>query len=293
MLVEIAIGDAYGAGFEYVSDQIIRDWNDLSAYVQHPRHRIRPGCYTDDTQMSVAIAEAIVSAEPWTHPMLAERFVAAWRRDPREGYSSRTRALLEGARSSEEFLARVQSGSDKSGAAMRACPIGVFGSVDAVIERARFQAKLTHDSPGATDAAAAAALMTHYFLYRLGPKRDVGRFLASAIPGPWEVDWTGKVGSKGMMSVHAAVTAVRASDLMTDLLRTCVAFTGDVDTVAAVALGAGSCSAEIEQDLPPHLFDGLERLENGEPGPFGLDFLTELDRTLLARIESPQCDESP
>ena len=32
--------------------------------------------YTDDTQMYLAIAEAIVSGKPWTPPLLAERFRA-------------------------------------------------------------------------------------------------------------------------------------------------------------------------------------------------------------------------
>ena len=44
MLIELAIGDAYGAGFEYAPDKFIREKNDLSAYVQHPRHAIKPGC---------------------------------------------------------------------------------------------------------------------------------------------------------------------------------------------------------------------------------------------------------
>ncbi len=64
MLLELAIGDAYGAGFEY-ADEMISE-NTLTHYVQHPRHQIRPGCYTDDTQMSLAIAETLVSGEPWT-----------------------------------------------------------------------------------------------------------------------------------------------------------------------------------------------------------------------------------
>src|SRR4051812_29384991 len=88
MLVEIAIGDAYGAGFEYAPDRLVRERNDLSAYIQHPRHRLRPGCYTDDTQMSVAVAEAVVSDEPWTPELLARHFVTAFKRDPREGYAS-------------------------------------------------------------------------------------------------------------------------------------------------------------------------------------------------------------
>lgn len=63
MLLEIAIGDAYGAGFEYVSTAIICEHNDLSGYIQHPRHGTKPGQYTDDTQMSISIAEVIVSGE--------------------------------------------------------------------------------------------------------------------------------------------------------------------------------------------------------------------------------------
>ena len=49
MLLEIAIGDAYGAGFEYVNAAIIREHNALSGTIQHPRHGTKPGQYTDDT----------------------------------------------------------------------------------------------------------------------------------------------------------------------------------------------------------------------------------------------------
>jgi ADP-ribosylglycohydrolase len=170
MLVEIAIGDAYGAGFEYASDQLVRKRNDLSAYIQHPRHPIKPGCYTDDTQMSVAIAEAVVSGERWTPALLARHFVAAFKRDPREGYAGGFYQFLQEVRDEREFLDRIRPTSEKSGAAMRACPIGVYPSTGTVIERARVQAALTHDTPAGTNAAVAAALMAHYFLYRLGPK---------------------------------------------------------------------------------------------------------------------------
>jgi ADP-ribosylglycohydrolase len=52
MLIELAIGDAYGAGFEYVKDEIVRTRNTLEAYLGHARHNIAPGQYTDDTQMA-------------------------------------------------------------------------------------------------------------------------------------------------------------------------------------------------------------------------------------------------
>lgn len=278
MLVELAIGDAYGAGFEYVDDRIVREKNDLSAYIQHPRHSIKPGCYTDDTQMSVAVAEAIVSDDPWTRETLAQRFVTAFRRDPREGYSGLFYAFLQEVQDGTDFLARMRPDSDKSGAAMRAGPIGVFRPVAEVIRRATLQASLTHNTPGGIHAAVAAALMTHYFLYRIGKKADLGAFLASQVPGPWTTPWQGKVGAQGQMSVQAAATAVMANHSMSSLLRACVAFTGDVDTVAAVALAAGACSAEVVQDLPEHLVSGLEN------GPYGRDFLKQLDERLMERV---------
>lgn len=278
MLVELAIGDAYGAGFEYVSGRIVREHNDLSRYIQHPRHGIAPGHYTDDTQMSIAIAEAIVEDDPWTPLALAHRFVSAFRRDPREGYAGRFFEFLQQVRDGAQFLATIHPHSDKSGAAMRACPIGVFPSVAEVIDRCTTQARLTHDTPDGVNAAVAVSLMTHYFLYRVGPKAQLPEFLLSHVAGPWATPWMGKVGAQGMMSVHAAVTALVAHDSMTSLLRACIAYTGDVDTVAAVALGAAAGSAEYEQDLPEHLFAGLEE------GPYGRSFLEELDARLLARV---------
>ncbi|MEB3293791.1 MAG: ADP-ribosylglycohydrolase family protein [Synechococcales bacterium] len=278
MLVELAIGDAYGAGFEYAADRIVQEHNDLSRYIQHPHHGIPPGCYTDDTQMSLAIAEAIVEEDDWTPAVLAQRFVMAFKRDPREGYASRFYEFLLKVQDGAEFLARIRPTSDKSGAAMRACPIGVFPTVSEVIDRCRIQAALTHNTPDGTNAAVATALMTHYCLYQLGAKAELTDFLCDHVPGDWRSPWQGKVGGQGMMSVRAAVTAMQASNSMSELLKTCVAFTGDVDTVAAIALGAGTHAVEIEPDLPEHLFTGLEN------GQFGRAYLQGLDDKLRRKF---------
>jgi ADP-ribosylglycohydrolase len=75
MLVELAIGDAFGAGYEYTG-RVDRHELEL-AYVQHPTHRgTRPGMYTDDTQMSLAIAEALVEQKPWSKSSLSKFFTA-------------------------------------------------------------------------------------------------------------------------------------------------------------------------------------------------------------------------
>ena len=276
MLLELAIGDAYGAGFEYASPDVVRRLNDATRYVQHPRHRAtRPGMYTDDTQMSLAVAEALVSGERWSREHLASRFVEVFHRDPRTGYAGGFYSFLQEVHSGEEFLARIRPHSDKSGAAMRAAPLGVLPTIGEVIDRCRIQAALTHDTPDGIHAAQASALMTHYCLYDLGPLTRVGAFLAGQVPGQWAIPWSGKVGSKGWMSVRAAVTAVRRNTSLTALLRDCIAFTGDVDTVATIALAAASCSRDYEQDLPENLIAGLEN------GPYGRDYLIDLDRKLL------------
>jgi len=276
LLLELAIGDAYGAGFEYADVAIIHRYNDLSRYIQHPRHGIQPGCYTDDTQMSLAIAEAIVADDPWTLDMLAGRFIEVFKRDPREGYASGFYHFLLHVQNGEQFLRDMRPNSDKSGAAMRAAPLGIYPTLSTVIERCTLQAALTHNTPDGINAAVAAALMTHYFLYNLGHKKALGTFLETHVSGRWSTPWTGKVKAQGWMSVRAAVTAIISSDTMSTLLKTCIQFSGDVDTVAAIALAAGSCSPEIAQDLPSHLFDTLEN------GKYGREYLRRLDKQLMA-----------
>ena len=277
MLLELAVGDAYGAGFEYADEMIVH--NDLTGYVQHPRHNIKPGCYTDDTQMSIAIAETIVSQAAWTPQVLASNFVTAFQRDPREGYARKFYSFLCEITDGEEFLEKIHSSSNKSGAAMRAAPIGIYPTPEKVIEAATIQAAITHNTKDGINAAIAAALMSHYFLYRLGEKQHIADFITNFVPGQWSSPWQGQVKTYGLMCVTAAITAVMRNDSMSSLLQDCIAFTGDVDTVAAIALAAGSCSQEIQQDIPSHLIAGLEN------GVYGRDYILELDKQLMGLVE--------
>nr|WP_255512213.1 ADP-ribosylglycohydrolase family protein [Aerosakkonema funiforme] len=162
---------------------------------------------------------------------------------------------------------------------MRAAPIGVFPTVEKVMEYAKIQAAITHNTPDGINAATAAALISHYFIYRLGPKSQLGQFVEGYVPGQWSKPWQGKVKSKGWMSVRAAITAVMRNNSLSELLKDCISFGGDVDTVATIALAAGSCSEEISQDLPSHL---IETLENGS---YGRDYLIELERQLMRKLE--------
>jgi ADP-ribosylglycohydrolase len=231
--------------------------------------------YTDDAQMSLAVAELLVEGGAWTPGRIASKFVEAFHRDPREGYAGGFYDFLCRTTTGEEFLRNIRPDSDKSGAAMRAAPLGVLSTIGTVLEYGRIQAALTHNTPDGIHAAQ-AALLTHYFLYDLGGKDEVGVFLENMVPGQWNAPWIGGVKSKGWMSVRAAVTAVRRNDSLAALLQDCIAFTGDVDTVAAIAMPAAACSQEYVQDLPPRLVATLEN------GAYGRDYIVDLDRRLLA-----------
>lgn len=278
MLVELAVGDAYGAGFEFCDPTPPERPNDLSRYVDNASlPGLGRGRYTDDAQMALAVAEAILADDPWTAASLSRRFVDVYRRDPRAGYSRRTKAALDAALAGADFLSALDRRSESSGAAMRAAPIGVFPSEREVIGRARFQARLTHDTPAAADSAAAAALAAHYFLYRKGPRVLLPAYLERWVPGLWTRAHRGPVSVSGLDAVRAAVTAVARYDRLSDILTACIAFTGDVDTVAAIAMAAAAHARDIVQDLPAGLLEGLEN------GAFGRDHLARVDAALLAR----------
>jgi hypothetical protein len=99
-------------------------------------------------------------------------------------------AIAEAIVSGEEWTA-----SDAGG------PMGVFPTIAEVIARCELQAAIAHNTPDGIQAAV-AALMTHYFLYDLGPKAQLGAFLEQQVPGDWSEPWRGKVGHQGLMSAR-------------------------------------------------------------------------------------------
>lgn len=281
MLIELTIGDAYGAGFEYVDRKEVLLHNNLS-YYQHPKHtNTKPGMYTDDTQMSLAIAELILENKEWTSLNIASKFVEVFKRDPREGYAEGFYHFLrKNTGGGEEFLEKINGNSEKSGAAMRAPVLGIYKSKDEVLERTELQAAITHNTKAGINAAKASALIVHYFLWENGKKKDLAKYLKANVKGDWLSRWTGKVRSRGELSVRAAITAITESDSMSELLKLCISYTGDVDTVAAIAMAGASVCKEIKQDIPYWLYGDLEN------GTYGRDYIETLDKQLKAKIKT-------
>lgn len=279
LLTKIAIADARGVCFEYAPRRIIRERNIwTTGYFPHHKHGTGAGRYSDDAHMSCAVAEALIERGPdATAGDFAAHFVNVFKREPapREGYAGAFFEFLLGVADADDFLARIRPDSDKSGGAMRAGPCGVLGSVEQVMCVAGRQAAVTHNTPNGIAAAQAAALMTHYNLYRVGDRRDLPDFLHQHLPHKdWRTPHTGEVGPKGVESVRAAMTALIRNDSLADLLIDCVEFGGDVDTVATIAMAAAACATDMDQTIPSVLWEGLEN------GPFGRDYLLAVDDQL-------------
>jgi ADP-ribosylglycohydrolase len=282
-IIKAAIADAYGVCFEYADPTYDRP-NNLSGYYPHPRHAIGDGRYSDDTEMSTAVIEAMleVGTGDLTRELLARWFVKAFHREQRKGYAGRFHEFMTRTLTGEDFLRNIDPRSNKSGAAMRGWPIGLYKDFRTVLEMAELQAKLTHYTWDGIKAAQAVALMTHYFAYNLGKRESVAAYLNLYLDGPWLTPHPKPVGPEGMDSVHAAVRAVVAHDSLSAILKQCIDFKGDVDTVAIIAIGAASYCRDIKQDLPQVLYDGLEDGEWGKP------YLLDLDKRFAAWCKEQQ-----
>lgn len=277
MLFEIAVGDAYGAGFEFSSRAKIEASNNLSAYVPHELG-IAAGCFTDDTQMSVAVAEVMLSGLPMSSEAFADAFVRCYRRDPRQGYAKGFQALLDACPDGAALRQRIRPDSRRNGAAMRAVPLGLIADKDLLLLAAREQASVTHATDDGILSAQVVALMAHFLLYEQAPLAQLPAMIFDATGFELRLDWQAEVECDARQTLHAMATALLATRSKAQLLHDCVNFGGDVDSVAAIALGLASLTAQYADDLPASLVATLE------DGLYGKRFLSGLDTALAGRF---------
>jgi ADP-ribosylglycohydrolase len=275
LLVEIAIGDAYGAGFEFCGRDKIARHNTLAAYVPHELG-IAAGRYTDDTQMSIAVAEVLLANGDATGDEFAEAFVRCYRRDPRPGYAKGLQGLLDECTSGAVLRQRIRPESRRNGAAMRSVPLGLLADRAQLAAAARAQAAVTHDTPEGTLSSHVVGLMAHALLHAQADPADLPRLVERETGFVLRDDWSAEVECDAIQTLHAVNTALQRHRSLSALLRDCVDFGGDVDSVAAIAMGLASLSPAYEADVPQPLVTGLE------DGHHGLRFLAALDAQLAA-----------
>lgn len=278
-ILGLAIGDALGYPCEFRTREHIRaafgdaGVTDFVA-VKDPRwpeppwilgKDHPPGTYTDDTQMSLAVAEALIEAGDGDVDALmrsmAARFVEWSRSDDNDRAPGNTcmtacRALGRGVPWREAGV----KDSKGAGSAMRAVPIGLryAGDRERLLEVGRASSVLTHGHPAAIEGAAAVALLTALALERATPEAMHRALLEICAPGSDDLrarlerlpallgaDPGEALGESGLGEAWVAEEAVacalwcfwRTPDDFRATVITAANTDGDSDTIACIAGG--------------------------------------------------------
>lgn len=198
----LACGDALGAPTEFMSvEQIhlkfgasgIRDLKQTT------------GRFTDDTQMTVALAEGLWDARlalmdgrcpelaarkakfadtSFVMPLIAKRF-AEWSESDKNDRAPGTTCMSACARLRQgvDWKRAGVTGSKGCGAAMRVAPLGlVYNDLETLARVTRASARSTHASPIAEQSAHVAALAVHLLAIGFNPKYLLGTLISSVEP---------------------------------------------------------------------------------------------------------------
>ena len=162
----LAVGDALGAPVEFMTPSEI-----AAAHGEHRMMtgggwlRLRPGQITDDTQMALALGDAIVQSQAWDLRNVAEHFLAWLRSRPIDiGNTCRrgiVRYMHEGS-----LEAPYDEGAAGNGVAMRNLPVilHTLHSVEAFERQTIEQGHLTHHHPLSDEATLALGRITRALL---------------------------------------------------------------------------------------------------------------------------------
>ena len=292
-----AVGDALGAPFEGIpADAVYRDFGPIRGIFDDPP--IDTLTYTDDTEMTIAVAEVLIEDGAIDPSRLAAAFERNYH--PSRGYGPGAQRILDTIRAGGDWQTLAATvfpgGSLGNGAAMRVAPVGLLFHCDEarLLEQARLSALPTHTHPVGIEAAQTLALAVAFVLTRPFDRSafwatlrshaatdDLGyalRIASELTPD----DTLGTLGNR--LEAHRSVpTAIacfaRHPDSYADTVCHAISLGGDTDTLAAMA-GALSGAYLGISALPRHL---LDRLENGDKGR---DYIASLARRLFDRTES-------
>lgn len=274
MLLEAAIGDAYGAGFEFQNQAYILKNNHLLKFHEHGMYPEIYKRYTDDTQMAIAVAELLIETTEWTPEKVADKFVKVFHRDKRRGYSDRVYNALDASKTGNDFIRIIDKNSSGNGSAMRAYPIGLIKNIPKILELCEIQAKVSHDTIEGIQCAKRIALAVHFYKYNLNKVRNLIEFINTTLNENEVYEITSPIDMHGYPTTKAVIKIVSEATSMKECLKTSIDYGGDTDTVAALCMTILSQKEDCKKDLPTFLFD---ELENGE---FGKDYLISLDKDL-------------
>ncbi len=193
--------------------------------------------FTDDTVMTVAVAETLMDTDPQDAGRLRDALVASMRkwggRYPHAGYGCRFGLWLRAAQP-EPY------GSYGNGSAMRVSSVGwLYESLSETRRVARLTAEVTHNHPEGVKGAEATA--SAIFLARTGSSKEeirsfvVREFAYDLSRTCDEIRPGYRHNESCQKTVPEAITAFLEGQDFEDVIRTAVSLGGDCDTLTCIA----------------------------------------------------------
>jgi ADP-ribosyl-[dinitrogen reductase] hydrolase len=258
----LAVGDALGATVEFLTPSEIRhQYGELRDIVGGGWLKLKAGQITDDTQMSLALGEAILAAGGWHLPTIAEHWLTWLKSKPIDVGNTCRRGLTRYWREGS-LHGPSHEGDAGNGALMRNLPTVLLAHHDAaLLERLSVdQAHVTHHHPLSDAATVAVARMTAALLHGEA-MAQVATIAADLVArhrqfrfDPYPRRATAYV----VDTVQTVLHAFFSSDSFEACLLRTVNLGGDADTTGAIAgmlAGARWGAAAI----PPRWLRKLER----------------------------------
>lgn len=238
----LAVGDALGATVEFLTvGEIRQQYGQLRDIVGGGWLKLKAGQITDDTQMSLALGEAILASGTWDLRNIAEHWAAWLRSKPIDVGNTCRRGLTRYLRDGS-LEAPFSDGDAGNGALMRNLPTILYAFRDAaLLERySREQARVTHHHP-LSDASTlsfaqmvAAALAENDGPRRLQKIREVAASLVAAHRCFRFEPYPKRATAYVVDTVQTVLHAFFATDSFESCLIHTVNLGGDADTTGAV-----------------------------------------------------------
>lgn len=209
----------------------------------------RKSCFTDDTVLTIATAEALLEKGTEANRKDFSRAYMKWgRKYPHAGYGGRFREWLRYGDPS------IVIDSFGNGSAMRVSPVAwVSDDIDIVLKLAQESAAITHSHPEGIKGAQAVAAAIYMARYgenkesiRLNLERMFGYDLSRKIIDI-KATYTFNVTCQG--SVPEAIIAFLEANSYEDAVRLAVSLGGDTDTQACMAGSMAEAVWPVPQEI--------------------------------------------
>lgn len=297
MLLGLAVGDALGAAVEFSAPGAFAP---VAGYRAGGPHGLKPGEWTDDTSMALALADSIADVG-WDLNDQMERYIAWWRRGE---YSVNGRVFDIGTTTVaalHRFLRRgdAQTSGDPSehasgnGSLMRLAPVPLAYArffpdrIANLVERAVESSRPTHASPQCLSSCACLAVFLAALVHGL-PRETVldpawptwddvheahalHPEVAGVIRGSYRTKTPPQIRGSGYVvrSLEAALWAFARAESFAEAVLAAVNLGDDADTTGAVCGQlAGACWGE--SGIPAEWLTGLAGRDQLERALSGL-----------------------